>query len=201
MRGLNGNEAAQPRVFAHDMVPIAIGAINPRQEGTGASLNGIANGLEMTSGGTGYTAGSTITLDTGGAGTTKAQVKVLTVDGGGAITSFELAIQTTTANTPYGEGYVVGDTLTETTIGGATFTVRNIDLPNTHERGCCLYAGIAIDTGLALILESGKLYNTASTATLKGITAGSFLPVLAKRVVSVTLSSGSYANGDLLAIY
>ena len=69
MRGLNGNEAAQPRVFAHDMVPIAIGAINPRQEGTGASLNGIANGLEMTSGGTGYTAGSTITLDAGGAGT------------------------------------------------------------------------------------------------------------------------------------
>ena len=114
MRGLNGNEAAQPRVFAHDMVPIAIGAINPRQEGNGASVNGVANGLEMTSGGSGYTAGSTITLDAGGAGTTKAQVKVLTVDGGGAITSFELAIQTATANTPYGEGYAVSDTLTET---------------------------------------------------------------------------------------
>ena len=54
MRGLNGNEAAQPRVFAHDMVPVAIGAINPRQEGTGALNNGIYNGLEMTSGGTGY---------------------------------------------------------------------------------------------------------------------------------------------------
>ena len=200
MRGLNGNEAAQPRVFAHDMVPIAIGAINPRQEGTGASVNGIANGLEMTSGGSGYTAGSTITLDAGGAGTTKAQVKVLTVDGGGAITSFELAIQTATANTPYGEGYAVGDTLTETT-NGAGFTVRNIDLPYTHERGCCLYSGIAIDTGLDLILESGELYNSTYTARLKGITAGSFLPVLAKRVVAVTLSSGSYANGDLLAIY
>ena len=200
MRGLNGNEAAQPRVFAHDMVPIAIGAINPRQEGNGASVNGIANGLEMTSGGSGYTAGSTITLDAGGAGTTKAQVKVLTVDGGGAITSFELAIQTATANTPYGEGYAVSDTLTETT-NGAGFTVRNIDLPYTHERGCCLYSGIAIDTGLDLILESGELYNSTYTARLKGITAGSFLPVLAKRVVAVTLSSGSYANGDLLAIY
>ena len=200
MRGLNGNEAAQPRVFAHDMVPIAIGAINPRQDGIGASLNGIANGLEMTSGGTGYTAGSTITLDTGGAGTTKAKVKVLTVDAGGAILTFELAF-IGTANTPYGEGYAVGDTLSETSIGGAGFTVRNIDLPNTHERGCCLYSGIAIDTGLDLILESGELYNTTYTARLKGITAGSFLPVLAKRVVSVTLSSGSYANGDLLAIY
>ena len=200
MRGLNGNEAAQPRVFAHDMVPIALGAINPRQEGNGASLNGIANGLEMTSGGTGYTAGSTITLDTGGAGTTKAKVKVLTVDAGGAILTFELAF-TGTANTPYGEGYAVGDTLSETSIGGAGFTVRNIDLPNTHERGCCLYSGIAIDTGLDLILESGELYNTTYTARLKGITAGSFLPVLAKRVVAVTLSSGTYANGDLIAIY
>ncbi len=200
MRGLNGNEAAQPRVFAHDMVPIAIGAINPRQEGTGASLNGIANGLELTSGGTGYTADSIITLDSGGAGTTKAKVKVLTVDAGGAILTFELSF-TGTANAPYGEGYVVGDALNETSIGGAGFTVRNIDLPYTHERGCCLYSGIAIDTGLDLILESGELYNTTYTSRLKGITAGSFLPVLAKRVVAVTLSSGTYANGDLLAIY
>ena len=64
-----------------------------------------------------------------------------------------------------------------------------------------MYAGIAIDNGLDLILESGELYNTTYTARLKGITAGSFLPVLAKRVVAVTLSSGSYANGDLIAIY
>ena len=60
MRGLNGNEAAQPRVFAHDMVPVAIGAINPRQEGTGATLNGVANGLEMTSGGATYAANDII---------------------------------------------------------------------------------------------------------------------------------------------
>ena len=85
MRGLNGNEAAQPRVFAHDMVPVAIGAINPRQEGTGASLNGIANGLEMTSGGTGYAVGDIIDIKHwccryGAA----AKVKVLTVSGTGA---------------------------------------------------------------------------------------------------------------------
>ena len=110
---------------------------------------------------------------------------------------------TGTANTPYGEGYAVGDALSETTIGGAGFTVRNIDLPNTHERGCCLYAGVAIDgtNGLDLILESGELYNSTYTARLKGITAGSFLPVLAKRIVAVSYSSGTYANGDLVAIY
>ena len=200
MRGLNGNEAAQPRVFAHDMVPVAIGAINPRQEGTGASLNGIANGLEMTAAGTGYSANDIITLSTGAAATEAAKVKILTVSSTGAITSFELSF-TTTANKPYGEGYVVGDTLNDAGAGVSTFTVRSIDLPNTAERGCCLYAGIAIDTGLDLVLESGELYNTTYTSRLKGVTAGSFLPVLAKRVVAVTLSSGSYAAGDLLAIY
>ena len=200
MRGLNGNEAAQPRVFAHDMVPIAIGAINTRQEGTEATLNGIANGLEMTAAGAGYSANDIITLSTGAAATEAAKVKILTVSSTGAITSFELSF-TATANKPYGEGYVVGDTLNDAGAGVSTFTVRSIDLPNTAERGCCLYTGIAIDTGLDLILESGELYNTTYTARLKGITAGSFLPVLAKRVVAVTLSSGSYAAGDLLAIY
>tara|TARA_R110002020_G_scaffold241146_2_gene454273 strand:+ start:665 stop:1267 length:603 start_codon:yes stop_codon:yes gene_type:complete len=200
MRGLNGNEAAQPRVFAHDMVPVAIGAINPRQEGTGASLNGIANGLEMTAAGAGYSANDIITLSTGAAATEAAKVKILTVSSTGAITSFELSF-TATANKPYGEGYVVGDTLNDAGAGVSTFTVRSIDLPNTAERGCCIYAGIAIDTGLDLILESGELYNTTYTARLKGVTAGSFLPVLAKRVVAVTLSSGSYAAGDLLATY
>ena len=202
MKGLNGNEAAQPRVFAHDMVPVAIGAINPRQEGTGAVLNSIANGLEMTSGGTGQAVGDVLTLSAG-SGTVAAKVKVLSVSAG-VVTSFALEFSGT-ANAPYGAGYALTDALTQAgttgTGAGFTATVRNIDLPNTHERGCCLYAGIAIDTGLDLILESGELYNTTYTARLKGITAGSFLPVLAKRVVAVTLGSGSYASGDLLAIY
>lgn len=202
MRGLNGNEAAQPRVFAHDMVPIALGAINPRQEGTGASLNGIANGLEMTSGGATHAVGDVLTLSSA-MGSVAAKVKVLSVLGG-AVTSFTLEFSGT-ANAPYGSGYALADALTQAATTGSgtgfTATVRNVDLPNTHERGCCLYAGIAIDTGLDLILESGELYNTTYTARLKGITAGSFLPVLAKRVVAVNLSSGTYANGDLIAIY
>jgi len=204
MRGLNGNEAAQPRVFAHDMVPIAIGAINPRQEGTGAVNNGVYNGLEMTSGGSGYAVGDTIELSVG-SGTVGAVVEVLTVNSG-AVTSFALTISGS-PNAPYGAGYALADALTQaaTTGGGSSFTatVRNIDLPNTHERGCCLYAGVAIDgtNGLDLVLESGELYNTSYTARMKGITAGSFLPVLAKRIVAVSYSSGSYASGDLIAIY
>ncbi len=203
MRGLNGNEAAQPRVFAHDMVPIAIGAINPRQEGTGALNENIANGLEMTVAGTGHAVGDVLTLSTGAGATVAAKVKVLAVNSG-VITAFALEFSGT-VNAPYGAGYVLDDSLVQASSTGSGIdfrcTVKNIDLPNTHERGCCLYAGIAIDTGLDLILESGELYNTTYTARLKGITAGSFLPVLAKRVVAVTLGSGSYASGDLIAIY
>jgi hypothetical protein len=203
MRGLNGNEAAQPRVFAHDMVPIAIGAINPRQEGTGALNENIANGLEMTVAGTLHAVGDVLTLNTGAGATVAAKVKVLAVNSG-VITAFALEFSGT-VNAPYGAGYVLDDSLVQTSSTGSGIDfrciVKNIDLPNTHERGCCLYAGIAIDTGLDLILESGELYNTTYTARLKGITAGSFLPVLAKRVVAVTLGSGSYASGDLIAIY
>lgn len=190
-QGLEGNFQAQPRVFAHDMIPIAIGNINPD------------GGLKMTSGahgGSGYTAGDIITLSTGGGATQAAKVKVLTVTSGGDIEKFEVTISGT-ANKPFGEGYVVGDTLNDAGTGTATFTVTNIDIPYSSGRGACIYAGIAIDSGLDLILESGELYNSTYTARLKGITAGSFLPVLAKRVVAVTLSSGTYGAGDLVAMY
>jgi len=195
-RGLEGNFQAQPRVFAHDMIPIALGNINPD------------GGLKMTAAGAGYAAGDIITLSTGAGATQAAKVKILTVTSTGAINSFEVTFSGT-AQKPFGEGYVVGDALNDAGSGVATFTVENIDIPYSGERGACIYAGIAIDTGLDLILESGELYNgnpaspatTDYTARLKGITAGSFLPVLAKRVVAVNLSSGTYGAGDLVAMY
>lgn len=196
MASLEGNFQAQPRVFAHDMIPLAIGNINPD------------GGLKMTAAGAGYAANDVITLSTGASASQAAKVKILTVTSTGAINSFELSF-TGVAQKPFGEGYVVGDTLNDAGSGVATFTVENIDIPYSGERGACIYAGIAIDNGLDLILESGKLYNgdpaspavTDYTARLKGITAGSFLPVLAKRVVAVDLSSGTYGAGDLIAMY
>ena len=196
MASLEGNFQAQPRVFAHDMIPIALGNINPD------------GGLKMTAAGAGYAAGDIITLSTGAGATQAAKVKILTVTSTGAINSFEVTFSGT-AQKPFGEGYVVGDALNDAGSGVATFTVENIDIPYSGERGACIYAGIAIDTGLDLILESGELYNgnpaspatTDYTARLKGITAGSFLPVLAKRVVAVNLSSGTYGAGDLVAMY
>jgi len=195
-RGLEGNFQAQPRVFAHDMIPIALGNINPD------------GGLKIKAAGAGYAAGDIITLTTPGSATQAAKVKVLTVTSTGAIDTFEVTLSGT-ANKPFGEGYAVGAAPEDAGSGVATFTVENIDIPYSAERGACIYAGIAIDNGLDLILESGELYNgnpaspaaTDHTARLKGITAGSFLPVLAKRVVTVNLSSGTYGAGDLIAMY
>ena len=70
-RGLDGNFQAQPRVFAHDMIPVAIGNINPD------------GGLKMTSGvhGSGsYNPDQIITLTTPGGATQAAKIKVLTVN-------------------------------------------------------------------------------------------------------------------------
>ena len=190
MASLEGNMQAQPRVFAHDMIPLALGNINPD------------GGLTMTAAGAGYAANDIITLSTGAGATQAAKVKILTVTSTGAIESFELSF-TGTAQKPFGEGYVVGDTLNDAGSGVATFTVKNIDIPFTGERGACVYSGIAITNGLQVILESGELYNGTYTAQLKGITAGSFLPILAKRIVTVDIDGGStsYGAGDLVAMY
>jgi len=61
MNGVQGNQAAQVRMFAHDAIPVAIGAINPEF------------GITLDSGGYGYSVGNEITLNTSG---TAAKIKV-----------------------------------------------------------------------------------------------------------------------------
>jgi len=71
MNGVQGNQAAQVRTFAHDAIPVALGAINPD------------SGITLDSGGYGYDVGDTIVLNTGsnsGIGTlAAAQLKVTTI--------------------------------------------------------------------------------------------------------------------------
>ena len=132
MRGLEGNFQAQPRVFAHDMIPIALGNINPD------------GGLKMTAGGSGYSPNDILTLSTGVGATQAAKIKVLTISGTsstGPISTFELSF-TEVDQKPFGEGYVVGDTLNDAGSGVATFTVQNIDIPYTSERGACIYLSL-----------------------------------------------------------
>ena len=66
-----------------------------------------------------------------------------------------------------------------------------VDIPNTSERGCCLYIGdISAGADVKVTMESGN------QATFKGVTAGSFLPVLVTRV----WSTGTTA-AEILALY
>jgi len=61
MKGVQGNQAAQVRMFAHDAIPVAIGAINKE------------NGITVDSGGYGYKVGDeeTLTVASGTAATIK----------------------------------------------------------------------------------------------------------------------------------
>ena len=171
MRGLIGNTAAEPRVFGHDAVPVVIGAVN-----TTWPVDGGASAL--ISGGAGYTAGT-------GVATTSSTGTGLTLDtvvSGGVVTSF-------TVNA-VGSGYIVGETITIS--GGttnATFTITNIDIPNTHERGCVLLHVSNSGSSVGLIMESGN----AITVRVRGEdVVGHECPLLVKRVT---------AGSDLVAIY
>ena len=88
MRGLNGNQAAEPRVFAHDAVSIVIGAINHTSQ---MDKPGFNSGLTVTNFGSGYSVDDVITLSAG-SGSSAAKVKVLAVNAAGVITSYELLI-------------------------------------------------------------------------------------------------------------
>ena len=66
-------------------------------------------------------------------------------------------------------------------------------IPNTDTIGVALYIGIAMDITL-------KLEGSSTEVLFKGVTAGSFLPVLATHVTasSVTLDAG---GGEIIALY
>ena len=171
MRGLIGNTASQPRVFGHDALDIVIGAVN-----TTWSVDGGISAL--TNGGSGYTAvtGAATTSSDSGTGLT-----VDTVVDGDIVTSF-------TVNA-VGSGYVVGETITISGGTGATFTVTNIDIPNTEERGCVVLHTSGNGAQVSLIMESGN----PITVRVKGEdVVGHQCPLLVKRVTAGT---------DLVAVY
>jgi hypothetical protein len=174
--GLEGNFQAQPRVFAHDAKTIVVGAINESWGG---------QGIEIKVRGVGYTVGDSLTQSkispttSSGTGFT---ATVEAVNSVGGVT--ELSV------TGFGNTY---DELDVITLSGGTtnsceVTVLNIDIPNTGDRGCCLYVGVAGD--VSVVMEGG------TSVTFKGVAAGSFLPV---QVVQVT--STISASGDILALF
>lgn len=168
MRGTQIKQADEVRVFAHDAKPVVIGAVNTSAEDGGIS--------SLTNAGTGYSVASGVGTTVAPAGGTGLTVNILSVDTG-VITSFEIAA--------VGSGYSVGDVVTITGGGAnATFTITNIDIPGTENRGVCLYAGATGD--IQVEMESGE------TPTFKAVPAGTFMPILVKRLVAGT---------DVLALY
>ena len=170
---VNGVFQQEPRVFAHDAKAIVIGAINNSYPG---------HGLRMTNAGSTYSVGDNISVS-GGTGSS-AIVKVLAISGAagsGVITNYEVST--------VGSGYTKDDVLTDPGAGTAAFTVTNVDVPHTARRGACVYIGNG-GGNLTVIMESG------SEVTFANVVSGQFLPILIKRLVSV---SGTVSN--VLALY
>ena len=64
-------------------------------------------------------------------------------------------------------------------------------IPNTDTIGCALYVGVNND--ITVTMEGG------ATVQFKGVTAGSFLPVLVTHVTAV--GSALTGPGELIALY
>ena len=170
--------ASQPRIFGHDAVAVVIGAVNTSWPGD-ASGDGKGGVSDLISGGTGYTAATGVATTSSGSGT---GLTVDTVVSGGVVTSFTVNV--------VGSGYAVDETIT--IAGGttnATFTITNIDIPNTHERGCVLLHVANSSASVGLVMESGN----AITVRVKAEDiVGHQCPLLVKRVTS---------GSDLVAVY
>tara|TARA_Y100001973_G_C5071208_1_gene267681 strand:- start:111 stop:392 length:282 start_codon:yes stop_codon:yes gene_type:complete len=54
---------------------------------------------------------------------------------------------------------------------------NTVNIPNTEDRGCCIYVGdVSGGTDIKVKMESGN------DVTFKGVSAGTFLPILVIRV-------------------
>tara|TARA_A100001201_G_scaffold43465_1_gene44246 strand:+ start:45 stop:602 length:558 start_codon:yes stop_codon:yes gene_type:complete len=183
-KGVQGNQAAQARMFAHDAREVQL-------------IKGAATGAAGMNSGVVVSSGSGYTTSTGspngwvyGVATTGGSGSGLTVDiniSDGSVAEVFVAF--------YGNAsYVEGETLTIST-GGANATFKCYKaLPNTDQRGACLYIGIKM-ASITVKMESGN------SATFKSINAGSFLPVLVTEVSSATVDSGNVADNDVIALY
>ena len=188
---IQGNWAAQARVFGHAAYFVAPGSVSK---------------FEINATGSGYVVGDFVWFGTV-ALTDAFKVKVTSVDGtGGILGAVLVAKQSTDAHSPFGSGKTVGATIAQVSTSGsgtlATADVTEINLPQVEERGASLY--IAIDlTKLEVVMESDELLDGGGTYTVdfNGVKAGSFLPILVKKVVGWTSASGNDQLGEIIALY
>jgi len=183
IEGVVGNMMAEPRVFAHDAKQIVVGAINTTTN---------VDALEITNDGANYVVGTEVVatgVNGGALASGQLPLKIIPTEvaSGGQLIKF-------TISDP-GSGYASDDLITFLPIGSLEFKVLDVDLPNTKQRGCCLYVGSAQST-LRVEMESG------SDTIFRGVPAGSFLPIQIVRVIDygtrATDSAGIY---PIIALY
>ena len=160
MIGVQGNEAAQARVFTHDAQIVYT-------DGRTMWLD-----LDTLKGGSGYAVAAGVA--TSGTGVPAAlTVDITSVDADGKITG--LVINAVGAS---GTDNSVADIAG----GGGDATIRiRTTFPGSDERGCCLYVGGAGDVNVTL--ESGN------SAIFAGVNAGSFLPICATQVLNASTTA------------
>ena len=180
--GLEGNFQAEPRVFVHDAINVVLGNVG--------SLHTLFGGDT----GSNFVDGTTMATTSSAAGTgLTLLIHATPIVGivGGVITGVDVVVAGGADTVAGTAAYIVGEVITIASPAGgtnATLIVGSIDIPNTQHRGACIYVGVAGNIGIEL--ESGN------TVTFRNVAAGSFLPVLAKRVTSAIA-----ATGDILALY
>ena len=161
MIGVQGNDAAQARVFAHDATTVV----------TDARVLWLE--LDTMKAGTGYTAGAGAVATTGTGVPAAFDVTITSVDADGAITGIVIRKASTAA---------VDGSIAEITGGNNDAFVKiRTTFPGSQYRGCCLYVGGAGDVNVTL--ESG------STVIFAGVNGGSFLPICATQVLAASTTA------------
>ncbi len=212
--GLEGNEAAQPRVFAHDAVSVPAADVTVLNS---IPLNTELVGLITTNPNDTNPGQFDFTTTTSGSGTPIVLRAIFTGSAGSATCTSIVCV------TPQNSGYTNSNTLTITKAqikdalgmssdpssdlvvtlntssiplvqsGFPLVPTPTADITKIVTRGACIYAGVVAD--VTVKLESGTV------VTFKGTAAGSFLPILAIEVISVSVATGTLANGDILGLF
>tara|TARA_R100001463_G_scaffold16576_1_gene42892 strand:- start:2480 stop:3046 length:567 start_codon:yes stop_codon:yes gene_type:complete len=183
IEGVVGNMMAEPRVFAHDAKQIVVGAINNTTD---------VDALEITNDGANYVVGTEVVatgVNGGALASGQLPLKIIPTEIGGLGELVKFTISDP------GSGYAPDDLITFAPTGALEFKVLDVDIPNTRQRGCCLYVGTPQLT-LRVEMESG------SDTIFRGVPAGSFLPIQVVRVIDygtrATDSAGVY---PIIALY
>jgi hypothetical protein len=167
MNGLAGNMQAEPRVFAHDAEIVY----------TDARVMWLD--LATLKGGSGYTVGTGIA--TSGTGVPAAlTVDITSVDSSGKITGLTINVAGTAGT---------DDSVADIAGGNSDASIRiRTTFQGSDERGACIYVGNSGD--VEVLLEGGN------TVIFVGVATGSFLPILAKQVISTNTTAT-----NMLALY